>query len=244
MTSEKVEYEKGGWVKTGRYLMYVFNAIFFVFGSILFAFCLWIRFDPNIDNYVRNINFMVYWQAVITCMVGALIVMIASCIGCCSTYLWSKTLLIAYIATSVLAFSVNLGGAIYLLSIGLDSTGAYQYIQENFANLIYRYNYDITAKRSVDIIQETIHCCGGYSTGDWDAIHMPYPDSCRDKVTGNQFSYSCALMGASFLEFRTGWVSGIALCICFLQIFTMMFGCCIYKGINDRRKVYAYVYKE
>ncbi|KAF2364812.1 Tetraspanin/Peripherin, partial [Trinorchestia longiramus] len=218
MDDYKVDYEKGQWVKTGRFFMYTFNAIFFAFGSILFAFCLWIRFDPDMDDYVRNIDFMQYWDAVVICMVGAITVMIASALAFCGTYMWSKTLLIMYVVMSAVSFSLNLGGAIYLLSIGLESTKAFPFIQEQFRNLIYQYSYDMTAKRTVDIIQETIGCCGGYSASDWDEIHMPVPNTCRDQVTGNQYGDSCAEVVSWYLEFRTGWVSGIALCICFLQV--------------------------
>jgi len=60
------------------------------------------------------------------------------------------------VVVSFIAWVLNLTGAIYLLSVGLEATRAFPFIQENFRNLIYQYNYDMVAKRTVDIIQEYV----------------------------------------------------------------------------------------
>lgn len=231
-------YEVGTYHKTARYLMYVFNTVFFAFASALFAFCIWIRFDPSIDHHVRNVHFASFWAGVIVFMVAAVMVMTASFVGCCATRFWNMKLTILYAVLSAICFIMNLGGATYLLSIGLEATAAYPYIQEYFRNLIYRYNIDVDARRTVDIIQEYIGCCGGFSTGDWAEIHMPVPNSCRDQITGNQYAHSCAEVVSWYLEYRTGWVSGIALCMCFLQLFTLMFAYCLVRGIRERKTAY------
>ena len=53
-------------------------------------------------------------------------------------------------------FVMLLGSSAFLLSHGLENSKLYPYVQETMRGLIYLYETDMEAKRSVDIIQEYV----------------------------------------------------------------------------------------
>ncbi|XP_071541150.1 tetraspanin-2A-like isoform X1 [Panulirus ornatus] len=216
-----------------QYLIYIFNTVFFCVGAAVFALGLWIRFDKDMDEYVNSLGMYHYWTSTTIIMTGATLVMITSFLGCCGAFCKNPCLIVSYMAMTVVTFLLLLGGSAYVLDNGLEDTRIYPWIQEKMRQLIYRYQWDTSARRSVDIIQEYVGCCGGYSADDFTNIHLPIPDTCRDQVTGNQYGDSCAEIFSQYLEVRTGWISGLALSLCFFQCFAMIFAICIWQAVRE-----------
>ncbi|KAK8725824.1 hypothetical protein OTU49_010498 [Cherax quadricarinatus] len=216
-----------------QYLLYIFNTIFFLASAAVFALALYVRFQNNMNNYMEGLFMYYYWNTVVAIMVGASLVMLTSFLACCGAYTRSIPLLIAYKVMTVINFIFMLSASAYLLANGLEDSNLYPYVQETMKGLINQYQWDLTAKRSVDIVQEYIGCCGGYSADDYINIHMPIPDTCRDQVTGNQYKYSCAEVFSQFLEVLTGWITGISISICFFQCFSMVVSICLWRAIKE-----------
>lgn len=220
-------------VEVLQYVIYIFNTIFFCVGSAVFALGLWIRFDEYTVDYIKGMGMEFYWTGTSVVMIGAALVMITAFIGCCGAFFTSRLLLIIYKVMTVITFLLLLGGSAYVLDNGMEGSRAFPWIQETFRNLIYRYQWDVSARRAVDIVQEQVGCCGGYSSADYAAINLPVPDTCRDQVTGNQYIDSCAEIFAQYIEARTAWIAGLSLCLCFLQLFAVLFSFCMWKGIRE-----------
>ncbi|XP_050728972.1 tetraspanin-2A-like isoform X2 [Eriocheir sinensis] len=217
-----------------QYLLYIFNTVFFAAGAGVFAMCLYIRFDTDMGEYVDSLGLHFYWRATNTVMVASTLVMINCFLACCGSYYSNKTVIVAYIIMTFITFVMLIAGSAYVLANGLESSNVYPYIQKTMRELIYRYQWDVAARRSVDIIQEYVGCCGGYSSSDFTDIHLPVPNTCRDQVTGNQYGDSCAEIFAQYLEVRTGWLTGLSLCLCFFQCFAVMISICMYMAIRER----------
>lgn len=224
------------YVEVLQYTMYIFNSIFFCAGAGIFAVGLWIRFDKDMDEYIQGLGMNFYWAGTSIIMAGAALVMLSSFMACCGAFFKNTCMILAYKAMTIVTFIMMLGGSAYVLDHGLESSKIYPWLQEAIRNQIYRYQIDTSARRSVDIVQEYIGCCGGYGSGDYDAIHLPHPDTCRDQVTGNEYGDSCAEVFSWFLEVRSGWISGLSISLCFLQCFAMIFAFCMYKGLKEMRK--------
>ncbi|XP_018018060.1 tetraspanin-2A [Hyalella azteca] len=229
-------YHMGTAERAGRTFMYSFNTLFFVAGSCMFSMGLFVQFDEGLKNSLGFLDFPEYYTANIIIMVGSTILMLGSVAGLVGTSYSNYFLLLMYLALSVISFSIDLGGAVYLLCQGLEATHAYPSIKETFQDYMYRYQYDMVAKYRVDVIQEYIGCCGAALPSDWVDIHMPVPNTCRNQITGNQYKNSCAEIMSRSLELYTGITSGLTLCICFLQLFTFIFVACIYRGVKQRQR--------
>ncbi|XP_063888412.1 tetraspanin-2A-like isoform X2 [Scylla paramamosain] len=217
-----------------QYLLYIFNTVFFCGGAAVFAMCLWIRFDKDMDEYVNSLGLFFYWNSTSVVMMASTLVMLNCFLGCCGSYFSNRPTIIVYMIFTVITFIMLLGGAAYTLDNGMEDSKAYPFIQEQMRQLIHRYQWDVAARRSVDIIQEYVGCCGGYSHNDYTDIHLPVPNTCRDQVTGNQYSDSCAEIFGQYLEVRTGWLAGLSLSLCFFQCFAMMISVCMYMALKER----------
>ncbi|XP_068209746.1 tetraspanin-2A-like [Palaemon carinicauda] len=220
-------------VEVLQYVIYIFNTIFFCAAAGVFAIGLWVYFNKDSSEYMGNLNLTFYNNAVAVVMASACLVMLTSFIGCCGAFFRFRLVLIAYKVMTVITFLLLLGGSAYLLDNGMEDTRLFPYVQEEFRNLIYRYQWDVSARRGVDIIQEQVGCCGGYSSADYAAIHLPVPDTCRDQVTGNQYIDSCGEIFSQYMEVRTGWMTGLSLSLCFLQLFAVMFAFCMWQGVRE-----------
>ncbi|XP_045617280.1 tetraspanin-2A isoform X1 [Procambarus clarkii] len=216
-----------------QYLLYIFNSVFFLAASAVFAMTLWVRFENNMNNYMEGLSMYTYWNITVALMVSAILVMMTSFLACCGAYFRSKCLLGTYMTMTVVTFLLLLGESAFMLNHGLEDSLLFPYIQDTMKSLIHQYQWDTAAKRAVDIVQEYIGCCGGYSADDYTNIHMPIPDTCRDQVTGNQYKYSCAEVFSQYLEIRTGWITGLSLSICFFQFFSMAFSIYTWQAINE-----------
>ncbi|XP_076033390.1 tetraspanin-2A-like isoform X1 [Oratosquilla oratoria] len=216
-----------------QYLVYIFNTVFFCGGAAVFALGLWIRFDQDMDDYVSGLEMYHYWSGTTVVMVGASLIMINGFIACCGAFFRSAKMIIIYKVMTVVTFILLLGGSAYILDNGLEQSKIYPWLQDAIREKIYQYQWDVSAKRTVDIIQEYVGCCGGYGSGDYEEIHLPIPDTCRDQVTGNQYGDSCAEVFSWYLEVRSGWISGLSICLCFLQVFAMIFAFCLWRAIKE-----------
>lgn len=219
-----------------QYLIYIFNTVFFCVGAAAFAIGLWTRFDEYMIDYVKGLGMYHYWVGTSIIMAGSALVMITAFLGCCGAFFRSIPMVLTYKIMTVLTFAILLGGSAYVLDNGLESSRIYPWLQEAIRNKIYQYQWDVSARRTVDILQEYIGCCGGYSAGDYGAIHLPVPDTCRDQVTGNQYGDSCAEVFSWYLEVRTGWITGLSLSLCFFQCFAMMFAFCMWQALKEIQK--------
>ncbi|KAK4303081.1 hypothetical protein Pmani_024883 [Petrolisthes manimaculis] len=144
---------------------------------------LWTRFDKDMDEYVNSLGMYFYWHGTTVIMVGATIVMITSFMACCGAYFKNRALLIAYKVFTVIAFIMLLGGSAYILDHGMEDTKLFPWVQRRMRELIHQYQWDVSARRTVDIVQEYVGCCGGYSASDYTDIHLPIPDTCRNQVS-------------------------------------------------------------
>ncbi|XP_042891771.1 tetraspanin-2A-like isoform X1 [Penaeus japonicus] len=219
-----------------QYLIYIFNTVFFCAGAAIFAIGLWIRFDEYMMDYVNGLGMYHYWIGTTTVMAGSAFVMITAFLGCCGAFFRSVPMVLTYKVMTVLTFGLLLGGSAYVLDNGLEDSRIYPWLQEAIRNKIYQYQWDVSARRTVDILQEYVGCCGGYSAGDYGEIHLPVPDTCRDQVTGNQYGDSCAEIFSQYLEVRTGWITGLSLSLCFFQCFAMMFAFCMWQALKEIQK--------
>ncbi|ROT68825.1 tetraspanin-like protein CD9 [Penaeus vannamei] len=182
-------------------------------------------------DYVKGLGMYHYWVGTSTVMAGSALVMITAFLGCCGAFFRSIPMVLTYKIMTVVTFGLLLGGSAYVLDNGLEDSRIYPWLQEAIRNKIYQYQWDVSARRTVDILQEYVGCCGGYSASDYGNIHLPVPDTCRDQVTGNQYGTpaprSSPVPGSPHRLDRRPLA---------LSCFAMMFAFCMWQALKEIQK--------
>lgn len=53
-------------------------------GASIFALCLWLRFEPGLEDWIDKLELKIYYTGVYILIIGSIVVMIVAFIGCVS----------------------------------------------------------------------------------------------------------------------------------------------------------------
>ncbi|XP_044303725.1 leukocyte antigen CD37 [Varanus komodoensis] len=176
-----------GCLSVTKYFLFIFNLLFFILGSLLFSFGLWILFDRNSFASVLGSSYyaLKVWSYIF-CGVGIL-TMLMGFLGCLGSLKEVKCMLGFYFAFLLLLFlaQITIGILIYTQQKTLST------VVTDYANDIIE-NYGRKSplsdhEESWDFLQEQLQCCGWSSYMDWNvnqavrnASEKLYPCSCRN----------------------------------------------------------------
>lgn len=192
------------------------HGLTFLVGFAVFGICIWIRFDLDFQQWVREIDWYTYWY----CMY---VIMIAEVFGIFNSGLafWAiRGERIGFIfmnsMISVLIIVMELIGAIVILVFGVEeSTVLVDQLHDVFIELVYKWDDDPRASRVLRQIQEYVGCCGADGSDDFINAMKPVPPECRDMITGVEYAYGCQQQLAWWLE---PWSATLAALCIFLLI--------------------------
>jgi hypothetical protein len=194
------------------------NVLCGVLGALVFSLAIWFRSETKVRAWVNDLEMYQYYTGLYILMVaGAIIIFISIC-GCVGAVQSNSCLLATSAVLVLIALILELTGGIFTLVHGTQSSKLTPWLDRKFSRLVVDSNYDTRALNLLNNIQENVGCCGSYNYQDYNRNRLPIPESCRDKITGNVHSEGCIKRFATFIEKRTGWISGIALFVGFLQI--------------------------
>ncbi|KAJ6654415.1 hypothetical protein lerEdw1_007008 [Lerista edwardsae] len=182
-----------GCLRVTKYFLFIFNLLFFILGSLLFSFGLWILFDRNSFATVLGSTYygLKVWSYIF-CGVGIL-TMLMGFLGCLGSLKEVKCMLGFYFAFLLLLFiaQITIGILIYTQrnTIG-EKVGEYvKGLIENYGKMGTVSDHD----ESWNFVQEQFHCCGWTSSEDWKNNEVTrnftstiYPCSCFNSSSSGQ----------------------------------------------------------
>ncbi|XP_070584894.1 leukocyte antigen CD37 [Erythrolamprus reginae] len=196
-----------GCLSVTKYFLFLFNLLFFILGSLVFSFGLWILFDQN--NFASTLGSS-YYALKIWCYIFSgvgILTMFLGFLGCLGSLKEVKCMLGLYFAFLLLLF---LGQITIAILIQTHSNKISSTVAGHVKTIIASYGTNTTLSDhgdSWDFVQEQFKCCGWAGWGDWmensrvrNSSKKEYPCSCRNTSALHSASNRTATKPALFCE--------------------------------------------
>lgn len=192
---------------------------------------------------------------------GGAIIFFVFTIGCCGTCRKSRACLMLYSVLLLLVFLVEAGTGIlaYIYEMTMQNQLSLQ-----LQNSMQKYSEDVQSESTVDQLQATYKCCGERSFEDWkesswylsssNMYNGSVPDSCcKTNLPGcgvnihpsNINTNGCIYDLEDLVHVQLIIIGGVGLGLCILQLFGIIFACCLANKVqmwtevwNGQEKLY------
>ncbi|XP_075043941.1 CD151 antigen [Mixophyes fleayi] len=234
-----------------KYLLFTFNFFFWLAGLAVMAVGVWTLVQKS--DYISLLPSSTYAATAYILVVAGAVVMVTGILGCCATFKERKSLLKVYFILLM---------CIFILEI-LAGVLAYIYYQQLNDELKQSLKDTMTKKykqpgedkvtSAVDKLQQEFKCCGSNNSQDWkdsvwiqspDASKRLVPDSCCKSVTPEcgvrdhpsniyKVEGGCITKLEAFIRSHLLIIGTVGISIGFVQVFGMIFTCCLYKSLKS-----------
>ncbi|XP_042774769.1 leukocyte antigen CD37 isoform X3 [Panthera leo] len=153
-----------------KYLLFVFNLFFFVLGSLIFCFGIWILIDKTSFVSFVGLSFMPLqiWSKALA--ISGILTMGLALLGCVGALKELRCLLGLYFGILLLLFAMQITLGIL---ISTQRTRLERRVKDIVMETIQRYHAhpeESAAEESWDYVQFQLRCCGWNSPQDWLSI--------------------------------------------------------------------------
>ncbi|XP_012229465.1 CD63 antigen [Linepithema humile] len=224
-----------------KYLLFLFNLIFAITGIVFISVGAVILVVYNGYN-----NFVDSWffAAPVLMIIVGVIVFLVSFFGCCGAVKENHCMIITFSVLLLLIFALELGAGI----TGYMMRGEVSNMLENRLNSTLRaYNTNEDIRRSWDIMQHDLQCCGIDGFTDWQRYggYSPNnaPNSCCKEIPSPQnkcdsnsintiYNEGCMNKLQSAIESNAMILGGVGIGIALIQLIGVIFACCLARSIR------------
>lgn len=203
-----------GGMKCVKYLLFVFNFVFWLMGSLVLAVGLWLRFDPETVSLLNGDGAPDTFFIGVYILIGAgSLVMLVGFFGCCGAVRESQCLLGSFFACLLIIFGAEVAAGVFGF-LNKDK------IIEDVQNF-YKESYMLSNDNSTMLISSyhnVLNCCG---TKDSPCPTTDSPSETKDCESGIEEFFNSKL-------YIIGYVGvGIAGVMVIGMIFSMVLCCAI-----------------
>nr|XP_027776293.1 leukocyte antigen CD37 isoform X1 [Marmota flaviventris] len=155
-----------------KYFLFVFNLFFFVLGSLIFCFGIWILIDKASFVSFVGLTFVALqiWSKVLA--ISGILTMGLALLGCVGALKELRCLLGLYFGMLLLLFATQITLGIL---ISTQRVRVERRVQDIVLEAIQNYRADpeeTAAEESWDYVQFQLRCCGWYSPQDWFRVRV------------------------------------------------------------------------
>ncbi|XP_076310725.1 CD151 antigen-like isoform X1 [Tachypleus tridentatus] len=230
-----------------KYVLYVFNVLFFFAGWAVLGVGLWTVIDKH--HYVNLLATSTYAATSYILIIAGITVLFVTVIGCIGVRQEDRCLLLIYTFMLLLIFLLEAVAGIiaYVYQEQVRSELAV-YMNGTFNSYYY---FDQGRTDAIDSLQRKYKCCGALDFEDWHYsrwlkenpdVKNKVPDSCcitetpscgvRDHPS-NIHDDSCIGALEKEIKDHLNILGAVGLGFCFVQVFGMIISCCLYISIRD-----------
>ncbi|XP_050445982.1 CD63 antigen-like [Cataglyphis hispanica] len=222
-----------------KYLLFLFNLIFAITGIVFISVgAVILVVYKGYNNFVDSW----FFAAPVLMIIVGVIVFLVSFFGCCGAVKENHCMIITFSVLLLLIFALELGAGI----TGYMMRGEVANMLENRLNGTmrqYKDNDDI--RRSWDIMQHDLQCCGMNGPVDWSRIGFEgsnVPESCCKEISSQSNSCDansiqvngdgCMWKLQSAIENNAMILGGVGIGIALIQLIGVIFACCLARSIR------------
>ncbi|XP_060677008.1 CD63 antigen [Hemiscyllium ocellatum] len=229
-----------GAMKCVKYLMFIFNFLFWVSGIALIVIGILVQTKLNGTLHITSVT--ASGAPIVIIIVGVVINFVAF-FGCCGAWKENYCMVTTFAVLLILIFIVEIAAAIagYIFKDQIREV-----FEKSFNDTMANYNKTGNAV-NIDELQKQFHCCGSTSYRDWLTIlNNTVPDSCCKNETQNcgktptpnkVYEAGCVSVINMWLKNNIVIVAGVALGIALFQLLGIIFACVLMKGIRSGYEV-------
>ncbi|XP_046891045.1 CD9 molecule a isoform X4 [Hypomesus transpacificus] len=198
----------GGGIKCVKYLMIIFNVLFWLTGTAVLAIGLWLRFDPKTKGLFEGTDSpYVFFTGVYILIAAGALMMVVGFLGCCGAIQESPCML------------------------GLVVDDITQFYMDTYRN--YEKSGEATLKETLRLIQTGLNCCGPTGTvGDFAKDTCPPRDGLEQLITK-----SCPDAIDEVFDSKLHIIGGVGITIGIVMVFGMIFSMLLCCAIRKSREV-------
>ncbi|XP_047656634.1 tetraspanin-4-like isoform X1 [Tachysurus fulvidraco] len=213
-----------------KYLMFIFNLIFWLGGCGLFGVGVWLSFRQAEISYLP-LSFPSLSVANLLLVAGG-VTMVTGFLGCLGALKEQRCLLMTFFVILLLLFLIE---AALVLLLGLFHKELDQKAKKNLIDGMKKYDRDPNLKKSWDSMQRIFKCCGVSNHSDWynQTTEGLHPASCcRDHSPPcHRWEEPCYEKAKAWVLDNITWVLGFGVCLGIVQILALAFSMLMYCQI-------------
>ncbi|KAK1152319.1 CD9 antigen-like [Acipenser oxyrinchus oxyrinchus] len=215
---------KGG-MKCVKYLLFIFNFIFWVVGSVVLAVGLWLRFDSTTTSIFAVESSPATFFIGVYILIGAgTLIMLVGFFGCCGAVRESQCLLGLFFSSILVIFAAEVAAGVFGF---MNKDTIVNEIKDVYTSAVDDFNRDYSSNHTLTVFHEALKCCGN-GTPDKDInIH-------RLCTKGDE--KSCLLAIEEFFNGKLYIIGYVGIGIAGVMIIGMVFSmvlCCAIRNSRD-----------
>ncbi|XP_030646161.1 CD9 molecule a isoform X1 [Chanos chanos] len=222
-----------GGIKCVKWLMFIFNSLFWLAGTAVLALGLWLRFDPKTKALFEGGDSpSVFFTGVYILIAAGALMMVVGFLGCCGAIQESPWMLGLFFFFLLLIFAVKVAAGFWGFSnqskVVDDIT---QFYRQTFKN--YQDNKQDALKETLRLIHHGLNCCGptGRPTDSAD-------DICPKKEVLDGFiTMSCPDAIDKVFNSKLHIIGGVGVGLGIVMIFGMIFSMLLCCAIRKTREI-------
>ncbi|XP_065560172.1 tetraspanin-7-like [Artemia franciscana] len=221
----------------------IFDVVYWFFGLLLLTLGIWmlVELHKYLDissDFTETIPYVFIGSGIAIALVGLL--------SCCCAFSGNAILLYLYgsfiMVLLVIQLSAGISGYVHRNSLKED-------YYKGLNRSLYEYTQDAETAAAVNVLQSTVHCCGGDNYADWYKTPFSYhqtivpksccvnPESCDVLNMNHIFQQGCYGALMALLASKSGWIVGAIVLSVSFQLIGAILMCCL--GKNTHRANYS-----
>ncbi|KAK2889529.1 hypothetical protein QQF64_028295 [Cirrhinus molitorella] len=202
-----------GGMKCVKYLLFIFNFIFWLSGSLVLAVGLWLRFDPDTDNLLAKNDAPEHFFIAVYILIGAgAVMMLVGFFGCFGAVRESQCLLGSFFACLLVIFGAEVAAGVFGF---LNKDKVVQDVQQYYQSAVENSNMTV-----VSMYREVLDCCKNSESSD----------PCTDDT-------DCAKAIEDFFNEKLFIIGYVGIGIAGVMIIGMIFSMVLCCAIRNSREV-------
>jgi len=170
-----------------KYILFIFNFIFFICGAAILGTSIWILVDPNVSEYVKVVNdatdSTAFNTALYLLIVVGVFIFLIGFLGCCGACKESGCMLKSYAAAMIFILILQVAAAICAAVFHGKVEGEVKEFMAKEVNKKVGNNNDDVSTITYNVIQMQLKCCGGNNFTDYGMESKIFNDT-KDMAGG------------------------------------------------------------